>query len=686
MNKPFTLKHLLLLSLVVALLTPTALLAKKKDELTPLVQRARTVLVQVDVRVEDAEGNPVLGLTAKDFILVVDGEEQEISTFDEIITTGPGDEEVADAPVGRDGPTVAPSYFIFFFDNVLSNQFERSQSVRAADQMLRDVLQPDDRFTVVAMGRRLKVLAGMTKTKHRSFESFAELLDDPETWDTYADEREYRQQEVLEQYQADPELGQHLARSYATVEGDKVFQLLDVVRKLLTALEPIRERKMLLYFSAGIPERPGAQYLHLAELDDELIKNTRTTIFEMQRLFQEANSARISMYPVDVTGLDTTFNIHQGAPSINLPGGIPDQLATDYSRKRDGLVSLALNTGGRAILNTNDIGNTLKQVVTASRHYYLLGFTPPSGGDGKYHKIYVRLWDSRWKVDSRTGFVDFNQEQVDERQILGSFMLPEMFSELPLHLEVVPLERRGGKWIAEAQLRVPAAALDRLPQGKGSYGQIELGASLFRGAKLSFHFDRALTLQFPSRFPSAEIVVQQTIEMKPGEYRGIAVARDTISGTVGSMSADFELPPPPKDSVHIGVGRLPGEDVLNAKNERTLAAQREVVWNGEDLATFSTDAVMVFAYLLPGRGIEPPWITHRVLRNGEVVRTSHPSLKPVGRKSRDLASYEEIDASQLGPGRYVLSVTVGRGSADSLAEVEFQVLGAPAQDVMGSLD
>ncbi len=160
----------------------------------------------------------------------------------------------------------------------------------------------------------------------------------------------------------DPDLGRHLARSYATVEGNRVHQVLEVVRNLLTALEPIRERKMLLYFSAGLPEHPGAQYLHLAELDDEIIKGTRTTLFQMERLFREANSGRVSIFPVDVTGMDPDFGTFQ-----------------DFSKKKDGLVSLALNTGGKAILNTNDLGGALQGAVTASRHYYLLGFTPPSG-------------------------------------------------------------------------------------------------------------------------------------------------------------------------------------------------------------------------------------------------------------------------------------------------------------------
>ncbi len=660
---------------LLSLLAPAMVRAEKRPVLIPLVQRERTILVQVDVRVEDARGRPVRGLTAKDFILVVDGSVRDINTFDEIITVAPADDTPAAEPAtagttARQPSHVSPSYFVFFFDYVLSDQFERRLAARAADQVLRDVLRPEDRFTVVALGRHLKVLAQMTRVRDRGFETFSDLLANTDNFDSYADEESSRTAEVKEQYITDPDLGRHLARSYATVEGNRVHKVLEVVRNLLTALEPIRERKTLLYFSAGVPEYPGAQYLHIAEMDDAIISETRPTLFQRQRLFREANSGRISIFTVDVAGMDPDFGSLQ-----------------DYSKKRDGLVSLALNTGGKAILNTNDLGGTLQDVVSASRHYYLLGFTPPSGGDGKYHKIRVRMWDSSWKVTARSGFLDFNQSQLEQRQVLGSFMLPEMFTELPLQFEVVPLERRGGKWLADAQVRIPAAALDRLPRGDGSYGQIEVGASLFRGAILAFRFDRALTLQFPSRSPQAEIVLQQTVEIKPGDYHGIAVARDTVSGAVGSVSLDFELPATRTKEVRIGMGRLAGKDVLNAENDRRLAAQRPVVWSVPgDVARFQTDAVLVVAYLLPGEGAEPPWITHRLLRDGKLVRTSHPSLKPVGRKGRDLATYEEISAADLGPGHYSLSIIAGRASAAPLAEVDFQVVGDAAPELAGGRD
>jgi len=667
-----SISRLLALMALLSLLAPALVRAKQRPVFIPLVQRERTILVQVDVHVEDGHGHPVRGLTAKDFILVVDGSVRDIDAFDEIITVAPADDAMASEPAAAGTAAarpsiVSPSYFVFFFDYVLSDQFERRLAARAADQVLRDVLRPEDRFTVVALGRRLKVLSQMVRVQDRDFETFSDLLDDADNFDSYADEGGSRESEVKDQYDRDPDMGQHLARSYATMEGNRVHKVLEVVRNLLTALEPIRERKMLLYFSAGVPEYPGAQYLHLAGLDGEIINGTRTTLFQRQRLFREANSGRVSIFPVDVAGMDPDFSTFQ-----------------DFSRKKDGLVSLALNTGGKAILNTNDLGGALQGAVTASRHYYLLGFTPPSGGDGKYHKIRVRMWDSSWKVTSRSGFLDFNQSQLAKRQILGSFMLPEMFTELPLQFEVVPLERRGRKWLADVQLRLPAAALDLLPRGDGSYGQIEVGASLFRGATLTFRFDRALTLQFPSGSPQEEIVLQQTVKIRPGEYHGIAVVRDTVSGLVGSVSLDFELPEPRDKEVRIGMGRLAGKDVLNAQNDRRLAPQRQVVWSVPgDKARYQADAVLVVAYMLPGEGARPPWITHLVSRDGELVRMSHPSLRPVGRKGRDLATYEEIAAADLGPGHYSLSIIAGRGNATPLAEVEFQVVVDAAPELAG---
>ena len=130
-------------------------MAAETPVFSPLVQRERTVLVLVDVRVEDAAGRPVQGLGPDDFTLIVDGRRQAIDAFEEIVSPARRPAGAGDATPGDQA--ASPSYFVFFFDNILSNHFERRQAALAADRILEGVLRKEDRFTVVALGRRLHI-------------------------------------------------------------------------------------------------------------------------------------------------------------------------------------------------------------------------------------------------------------------------------------------------------------------------------------------------------------------------------------------------------------------------------------------------------------------------------------------------------------------------------------------------
>ena len=67
---------------------------------------------------------------------------------------------------------------------------------------------------------------------------------------------------------------------------------------------------------------------------------------------------------------------------------------------------MAEDTGGFAIFNTNDPTKGLNRMASDFRTYYSLGYDSPSGEDGRYHKIKVRLkkkdksatpnWSAMW--------------------------------------------------------------------------------------------------------------------------------------------------------------------------------------------------------------------------------------------------------------------------------------------------
>ncbi len=69
------------------------------------------------------------------------------------------------------------------------------------------------------------------------------------------------------------------------------------------------------------------------------------------------------------------------------------------------LARLGSETGGRAILGSNDPGPRLTQVIADASAYYLLGYVPSRPpNDGKFHKIEVRVTRRGARVLARRGY------------------------------------------------------------------------------------------------------------------------------------------------------------------------------------------------------------------------------------------------------------------------------------------
>lgn len=71
----------------------------------------------------------------------------------------------------------------------------------------------------------------------------------------------------------------------------------------------------------------------------------------------------------------------------------------------EALRRLAAETGGRAIVNTNDPAEGLKDVIADASAYYLIGYAPTRQlSDGKFHKISVKVKRSGVRVTARRGY------------------------------------------------------------------------------------------------------------------------------------------------------------------------------------------------------------------------------------------------------------------------------------------
>ncbi len=133
---------------------------------------------------------------------------------------------------------------------------------------------------------------------------------------------------------------------------------------------------------------------------------TVNMVSDMSLIFTEMNRNNTSIYAVDPKGLAPfEYDINQG-------------VGLQVDRKHlemglDTLRALADNTDGRAIVNRNDIGKAMQQIIRDASGYYLIGYNSSQAPtDGKFHKIDVEVTRKGVDVRARKGYWAYTAEDA----------------------------------------------------------------------------------------------------------------------------------------------------------------------------------------------------------------------------------------------------------------------------------
>lgn len=368
--------------------------------------------VRVDVIVSDRDNRTIEDLTADDFEVFEDDQPQQIETFRFIKLTGApaaGDEPAREirsdyveaAEAARDDVRL----FAIFLDDY---HVRRGASLGVREPLMQFVqnLGPLDMVGLmypltpvgdVRFTRSKAVLAG-------AIEQFMGRKYDYEP-----------RNEIEAQYANAP---------VETVERIRNEVSLSALKGLVTRLGGMREgRKAVVVVSEGftyyVPQQlrsPDAQMAGLfrgrggAGTDDTFEDRARfMSQADIQRdlrsVYDAANRANAAIYTLDPRGLAPfEFDINEG---VNL-----QQDQASLRETTDTLRILADETDGRAIVNRNDLGTGLKQIVQDSSAYYLIGYTSSRApADGKFHEIKVRVKRPRVQVRARKGYWALTAEE-----------------------------------------------------------------------------------------------------------------------------------------------------------------------------------------------------------------------------------------------------------------------------------
>jgi VWFA-related protein len=508
-------------------------------------------LVNVDVYVTDKKGNRVRGLGKADFELREDGKPMAITNFYAVEEGEPVAGEPAPAAAPGAAPSAPPApeasgmpedqrlHLVIYVDNWNIKPFNRNRVFTGIREMLRSRLTRGDRVMLMTYDREPHVRRPFTSDPV----TIASALFEIERLSAQGIQQESERREVLRDIQdaRDDTAALIRARSYADSVFNDLSFALDSLKNTVASLAGLPGRKAILYVSDGLPMVAGEDVFQAVQekFSSASVSMLEARNYDASRRFKEliasANANRITFYTLDAAGLRVSSSVSAENRTADISGQTD---SVHWSNIQSSLRMLADETGGVAILNSNEPTKALERVAGDLRNFYSLGYTPAHSGDGRYHEVDVRVKGRKdLEVRAREGYRD---KTVDSRMSDGvtSALFYDVESN-PLGIVVVPGEqtrRDDGHYLVSIKVRIPIGKLVLVEQGEMHRARLRVFvAAMDERGNLSEVQQSAVPVEVPGAELAAalgkEWVYTVSLVMRSGPQRLAVGVRDELGQT-----------------------------------------------------------------------------------------------------------------------------------------------------------
>jgi VWFA-related protein len=514
--------------------------------------RAEVNYVEVDARVTDADGNFVSDLSAADFVVLEDGQAQKVSVFSEV-----------NIPVERQTrPLFANRAFEPDVQTNASGITGRVYLIVLDDLHTTALLTPRTRLAAREFVERYMGANDVAAVVHTSGRADAsqEFTNNPRLLIAAIDKFQGRKLRSALLNRLDQEQMTRGARQPgapiddidATERGFNARNTLESLGNFAGVLENVRgRRKALVYFSEGIDYN----------IYDPFSNRDATTIIDETRAaIAAATRANVALYGVDVRGLgagaETAIEVQSfpGDPTLGLDS---TALANEVRLGQDSLRVLSEETGGFAVVNTNDVAGAFERLVEENSSYYVLGYYPSNDRrDGRFRKIDVRVNKPGLTVRARRGYVaprgraaaaklaGPNDASEELREAMSS---PVPVAGLPLAATASVFKGPDGKGAVVISTTIGARDLS-LVEKNGTFNNnlefawlaVDHRGKLFPGDRNTL--DLNLRPETLKRLRAGGFRIISTLELPPGRYQLRLAAREANTRRSGSLNYDIEVP------------------------------------------------------------------------------------------------------------------------------------------------
>jgi VWFA-related protein len=671
------------------------LAASAQQQQMPRFSTTRQLVVE-DVILTSKDGSPITGLTKNDFIITEDGKPQQIEVFEfQQLEKQPAPApapplsrrpEAPAAPASA-APAVksltanqiAPEkpgdikykdrrLMVLFFDMTSMPIADQIRAQTAALKFLNSQMTASDLVAIMTFSTDLKVVEDFTDDRDLLVKDIRNLtlgeglgLDTTTIDDSTADTGAAFQQDDTE---------------FNIFNTDRQLGALEAAARMLTSLN---EKKALVYFASGM-ERNG--------LDNQA---------QLQSTINAAIRANVAFYPIDARGLVASAPL--GDATKGSPGGqgmysgsSARSATSHFQGQQETLYTLASDTGGKALLDNNDLSLGIVQAQQDMSSYYIIGYYSANEAlDGRFRRIKITVRNAAdaarvAKLDYRQGyyagkvFAKFTTTDK-ERQLSEALMLGDPITDIDMAVEIDYFRLARDRYFIPVVVKIPGSELELARHGGAETTRIDFIGQVkdAQGKVVSNVRDVAdvkLKGESAGQLAKHPLLYDTGFTLPPGTYILKFLARENETGKIGTFERKFAVPDLntearqlPISSVVLSSQRMDLSAALfSAEKDKKLLATNPLVEGGQKLIpsvtrVFNKNQEM-YVYL---EAYEPlaestqPLIASVAFYRGKVMAFQSDPLQVsegLNGKSKAVPLRFSLPLAKLQPGRYTCQVSV----------------------------
>jgi len=563
--------------------------------------RIETNIVTVNVTVLDKDGKPIENLKKEDFQLFEDGKLQKLQAVDfqklqsnVLPPVTAADSLPPPAPKGYnpDADKAAAKsnlltkyqdrrLIVLLFDFSSMQPAEQARARDAAIKFLKAQMTSSDSVSVMVYSSALKTIQDFTSDRDLLINLISKFRLGESSENAGVADEGSDSQDASGQFVADE-------TEFNIFNADlKLAALEDAAR----GLAQYPEKKALVYISSGIQ------------------KNGVDNQSQLRATVNTAIRSNVAFYPIDARGLSALVPGGDATSS----GGFGNSVASgatqasnrnNFQNQQETLATLALDTGGKALLDSNDLSEGIRQVQKDFSSYYVLSYVSGNTAqDGKYRQIKVKLVSPaalRAKLDYRQGYYASTtfahmSDSDKEAQLAKAMQSDNPVTDLPMAVEVDYFRLEKEKYFVPVSVKIPGSSLVFTGKGAKQATQLDFIAEIYDARNRSAATVRD-TIPLKVDQAIAGQVTQKSIEyatgvtLTPGKYKLKFIARENGTGKVGTFETPFTIPDLSSEktmrtsSLVLSNQRQPvAEQVGGVKNAKKLVAANPLISDGQQL-------------------------------------------------------------------------------------------------------